>query len=731
MIFSLIKIEKYFLGISVQGLLVLLLLINFSYTKAQTPINLDSLEIELNKNIEKGNDSVCLIVLKPIFAAYRNQNFEKALSFANIALELAEKTDAKEEKNYWYGTMAHFYTDYELYSFALEFNIKGKKNHEALFKNNQWWTVNIGNIYFADKDYEKSILEYRSALEGFKNNIKANPHNSTIGIAVCYLNIAMCYAEKQMNDSAIVYYNKALQLSYKLKEDFRITYTCLQMADFHLKNNQPDSAQSYLNQAIKFNANTREKNLSPIIFEKKAAINLTKSEFRKALINLDSSVIAAYKSGNTKGLSRIFKQKAEIYHQLNLPNTSILVYKTALLYADSARNVKNLALFSQKIAELYEKQKNTDSAYKYQSSYIFWKDSVDKINLKILLHKFDREESQLKNKSLEKELLFEQKRQSIFIYLIIYIVIVVIILLFFLFYISKSRRRLKKHNNKIVSQNITITAQFEEIIQQNDLLNTYKNNLERLVKEKTMHLEGALRKAEEADRLKTAFLANMSHEIRTPLNAIVGFASLLNDNSLDEVNRTKYIEVLIKSTEKLHLVINDIVELSKIESGQIKVNKTYFDVNILFQELLLFFAKRLVDFNKLNVKIDFINLLKDNKRMVMADRNLIKQVLFNLLDNSFKFTFKGLIFFGCEEDAKNNIRFFVKDTGIGISKKDFNSIFKSFSQLVDADNNKNKGIGLGLSISKGLVEKLGGELYVESEIDSGSCFSFILPAENN
>jgi signal transduction histidine kinase len=144
---------------------------------------------------------------------------------------------------------------------------------------------------------------------------------------------------------------------------------------------------------------------------------------------------------------------------------------------------------------------------------------------------------------------------------------------------------------------------------------------------------------------------------------------------------------------------------------------------------MLYFSKQLFDVNKTRVRIEFTNQLSSENNMIVADRNIIKQIFINLIDNAIKFTESGIILFGCKLVDYKKIEFYVKDTGLGIDKMHFDTIFQRFSQVQENDRYKNKGVGLGLSISKSLVDKLNGELFVDSEKGKGSRFYFVIPYE--
>ena len=239
------------------------------------------------------------------------------------------------------------------------------------------------------------------------------------------------------------------------------------------------------------------------------------------------------------------------------------------------------------------------------------------------------------------------------------------------------------------------------------------------LKETERKLIAARDKAEELDRLKSAFLANMSHEIRTPLNAIVGFSSLLTETE-DMKDRKQYMAIVQENTELLLQLISDILDLSKMESGAFEFVKSDTDVNLLCSEIIRSLRMKV----PAGVELVFEECLPGCH--VWADKNRLNQVISNFINNALKFTFSGSITLGYYRQTDGYLRFYVRDTGMGIPKNKIKTVFDRFVKL----NSFVHGTGLGLSICKSLVEQMGGTIGVESEEGEGSCFWFTYPYQD-
>ncbi len=234
----------------------------------------------------------------------------------------------------------------------------------------------------------------------------------------------------------------------------------------------------------------------------------------------------------------------------------------------------------------------------------------------------------------------------------------------------------------------------------------------------------AKEKAQESDRLKSAFLANMSHEIRTPMNAILGFGSFLKDPELSTEKRNYFADIINRSANHLLNLINDIVDISKIDAGQMTVIETECKLNEFLFEIYQFFHSVVTG---KQIEISIKKSLPDGFDVIKTDTTRLRQILINLIGNAVKFTNEGSIEIKYLISENNELEFLIKDSGIGISEKELPIIFNRFRQADETLTRNYGGTGLGLSISKACVELLGGKIVVKSEHGKGSIFSFTIP----
>ncbi|MEI6885106.1 MAG: PAS domain S-box protein [Bacteroidota bacterium] len=235
----------------------------------------------------------------------------------------------------------------------------------------------------------------------------------------------------------------------------------------------------------------------------------------------------------------------------------------------------------------------------------------------------------------------------------------------------------------------------------------------------------AKEKAEESDRLKSSFLANMSHEIRTPMNGIIGFASLLDDPDTEESERPRFIRIINENCDQLLHIINDLIDISKIESGQIDILKSEFDLIEMMESIRMTFLPRAT---KKGIELVFEMDHGSAAFPMQTDQTKLRQILDNLISNAIKFTSVGYVRFGFILTGRI-LEFFVMDSGKGIDPADHELIFDRFRQVNDGISHKLGGNGLGLSITRAYVKAMGGNIWLDSAPEKGSCFFFTVPLD--
>lgn len=299
--------------------------------------------------------------------------------------------------------------------------------------------------------------------------------------------------------------------------------------------------------------------------------------------------------------------------------------------------------------------------------------------------------------------------------------------------VGKRTEDLINANHELEAAYVQLAAKQSQIQDQNRELVRHRENLETMVARRTLELEVAKKKAERSDLLKSAFLANMSHEIRTPMNAIIGLLDVLQLETITDLEREQYTEVIKKSSNMLMALIDDILDLSRIESGEANIESQLCNCDELCEELYALFRHIAKTESEDRIQLSLVrNGVEGGGGNLSGDLHLpgfdpvrLKQILTNLLSNAIKFTDKGEVRFGYDlerEGTRSRIRFFVQDTGIGIPKEQLDLVFSRFHKVSPRGDRIYRGTGLGLTISQRLAEMMGGRIEVESEEGSGTLF---------
>ncbi|BAX81575.1 hypothetical protein ALGA_3275 [Labilibaculum antarcticum] len=283
----------------------------------------------------------------------------------------------------------------------------------------------------------------------------------------------------------------------------------------------------------------------------------------------------------------------------------------------------------------------------------------------------------------------------------------------------------KKKNGELYIEQVNISPVFDE----NHKLLQFTKASRDITKELKIKKEliEAKENAEESDRLKSAFLANMSHEIRTPMNGILGFTSLLQDSDFTGEEKDEFINIIKQSGDRLLNTVNDLIDISMIEAGQIKISKTELNVTKQIENLCSFFKP---EAGAKGIQLEFITESENNDLVMETDEAKFTSILTNLIKNAIKFSMKGTIQIECEcleGRNKGHAKFSVKDQGVGIAHDKLDRVFNRFEQEDITNSKSYDGSGIGLTIAKAYVEALGGQIWVDSEKSKGSNFQFTLP----
>jgi len=327
----------------------------------------------------------------------------------------------------------------------------------------------------------------------------------------------------------------------------------------------------------------------------------------------------------------------------------------------------------------------------------------------------------------QQALLHKDQQKSIIIILIIFI----ILLFFEVLIISHFNSRYKSDFERFFNFFFSLQTNFNQIKTSDLYFDEFKraglaaNEMVLSRKEIENKLIEEQKKATESDRLKSAFLANMSHEIRTPMNAILGFSELLEDDSQEEQDKAMFIKLIIKNGEILLNLINDIIDISKIEANLLSIRKKPLQLNKFLNEVSNHYIETIATRNDRKIKFQIINNIEPDI-IILTDKIRLRQILDNLIGNAIKFTPEGSITLNAKKEGEA-LYCSVSDTGIGISADQQTTIFERFIQAEHDHGVNFGGTGLGLAISKNLIELLGGILHVESEVGKGSIFYFHIP----
>lgn len=685
---------------------------SFSYSKEALKIS-DSLQFELGQ-------ANALYLIGDYY--YRDDNYIKSIEYFKKSLAIRIKINDQNTAAYCYNNIGNSYVRLGEYTKSVE---SYKKSLEIFEKLENLGHIahclgNIGIVYKLSGDYSEALNYYGKSLR-----IRENLSDS-LGLAMNLNNIGLIYNIIGEYDKAHKYLKESLDINKKINKKIEISRVLSNIASVYESQNILDSSLIFYNKSIDISKEQNYKlllgeayNGIGAVFEKKQKLDTALQYYLLGLdicktINEKTGISFAYNSIGNINLKKNKLEQAKIF------------FTKAYAIAKEIKNPNNIKLASEKLAYIYEYEHNYKKSLEYYKIFKSMNDSlINEKSIKSLAKfeitkQFETEKREMelehqKNKAVQAE---KDKKKTIIIYALFtsFILMLTIILL------TSRSNILKKKLNK-------------QLTVQRDELNNHKNNLEKIVNERTKDLKIAKETAEESVAFKNSILKNISHEIRTPLNGIVGYSHILVSDDVDKNEKLEVNKLINKNSQELIHTIENIVEVSKLESEKYKLSKKAFNVNKAINDEIE------------HIKYDLsehvnLNLYENQERInICNDENKLSIVLRNILYNAVKYTEKGLINIRYEiKDLKNidipdkekvnlqnRVLFIeVEDSGIGINSDYNDKIYETFVKD-DTDNSKlYRGVGLGLSTSKQLIELMGGVIWHNSNKLGGTTFNILL-----
>jgi len=681
---------------------------------------------------------------------YRSYRFDEAIIYIKKANKYFLQSNNIEGQISVLKYQAVIQSDQGLYQKAFPYfdqaiNLSKKLNNDTI-------TVDLailnGYVHVFNADLKNGFLNIDYAYQIARKSKKLNL------IARTSLALGDWYNADGNFKSAIDFYHKAAIICDSVNDRGGYIWAMNKLGMLFAGWQRYSDALDYLRKALNKSDDIHLLMGSGITHRNLGEVYINKGEFQEALKNY----MAAYKiertAGNKAGMAESLCGEAEVLlHDNKFTTVNSLLDSIRLLvkgnfdpslhatisringlyylktenYVDAriqllnaiklAKNYDQARLRLSAIHDLkmvYEKEKNYSEAYRYTLQYNALNDSIYNIRLHSQLVEkrmvYRNEEIQQKIESLntvyhEDMAIVENHNQIVLKQRLLMFLGLIGSLIFSVLLILIIR-----HNRVIKNVNLLLDERNEQLIIQKE------------------QITEALLRAKQSEKLQSAFLANMSHEIRTPMNAIMGFSELLGLDEEDDDESEQFIDHIISNSEILLDIMDNIIDIAQLEAGQFSISYAACRVDELLLELEETFSLRLNTYkSRENISLD-LKLPSEIRDMELyTDRMRLYQIISNLLDNALKFTESGSIEFGIEKKESDTLYFYVKDTGIGIKPENKEIIFNRFRQVEDSFTRRFGGVGIGLSISKSLIELLGGNIWVESVPDQGSNFRFTHP----
>ncbi len=566
----------------------------------------------------------------------------------------------------------------------------------------------IGLCYYRLLRYEKAIDHFKQSL-----SIREKIGDKTL-IASTLNNLANCFLAIKQHELAIDTYTRSYSLYKEMGDAKGQSFSLNNLGLIQMELGRNAQALEFFEKTLALKKSINDSSGVALTLGNIGVIQSLQGNYREALETYHRAANIYQEKQNNFGLAHVYSTIAEIELILNNPHrASSYLSKSKALAGDKDNTLylKNLKIESDYNYTIGKIQESRDKLYEYNKATEKIFNQMISERIAELTFMFENERGEKEKQMLKVNLEVERlKIQNVKLFHLGLIFASFVLLLIAVFTVSVTIK-VRKKNRQIQSMN-------EE-------LNHINENLETLVQQRTADLKLALKKVEESDNFKSSFLANLSHEIRTPLNGILGFSKLLNDSNIPSETRKQYISIINKRGRNLLKIINDIINISQIDAGQVEITNSVFNLNQLLNDLYKIFNSDTYGSKKVNIELKTIRSLSDSKSYILADPNRLEQILVNLIDNAFKYTMSGSVEFGYYIDKNQTLLFFVRDTGIGIPDEERDLVFNRFYKA--GRKNSTSGTGLGLPICKGLVELIGGQIWFDSVPHQGTTFYFTIP----
>jgi len=560
----------------------------------------------------------------------------------------------------------------------------------------------IGSLYFSLGKYNRALSKYMDALK-----MSAQIGNKRTEAAT-QIYIGNVFYQLKSYDEALIYYEKSLNIFEEVKDSISISYIYNNLGKVYEKQGEFTQSMEFYLKSLKIKQKNKFVSGIAISYNNIAELYELQYDYEKAIDFYMKALQILEQEKDNEGIIETSVNLARTYREISkLDEAKALLYKVLILI-NTETSYPILIKVNDELSKVYESEGDYKKALGFYKKFTAIKDSIVNERDNLAIHEMrislDNQNKEEQIKRLEEEKRVEQKALAKQKMMNIYIFIAFAIALISSFLLYRQYKLRQKANVRLLDKNNALKSAEKLLI-------------------------GAKEKAERADLSKSVFLANMSHDIRSPMNAIIGFSDIVAQSLQADHQAIEYLGYVKQSGNSLLSLIDDIIDIAKIEAGQLKLRKQAFGLNVLMNELFVSFQT--IINQKPNNKVEIKLNVPDNSENIgiNSDEMRLKQVLTNFLSNAIKFTDEGVIELGYQFLPDDELLFYVKDSGVGISKDQQKLIFQRFGQVEDTYTRNYSGTGLGLAISQSIINLLSGDIWVDSEPGKGANFYFKIPAE--